>query len=1147
MAFSKNEFRHNSINPRYARGGEIGGGKLTDKIKVRYIEEDKIHTWTIGEAIDRINEDSYASEDNDLAYNTTDWLEGWDDAIEGEFYSLNDKNGKPLNKKFKLPTYAEGGDIPKGYHKMPDGTIMADSGHYAKGGEIKYSKDGYVKEIRDWNGKVIKELLVNGKKYRRNAVYGTYNSIDGNELLHKNNYKSDSTYARGGGVDGKTSYTHLDVWTYSVDDEEDEDKLENSNFYSVVNQGLLDSASDLEDLIDDGLVQHDFMYVQVENDWKVNDDIYNQFAEKGINDRQIIGWAVRSNNPYGFRNSLPYEEDDSVQEEKITMDEEINNAINHLQDKIKSQGMITDARDEERLKSLLRMKEMRSMKKGGGVDYFTMKDGSKMSKDEWYQKMEGKLGFEKFAERILKDSQFGRYANAPHNLFHHNTRDVQAQVFPNYVNLTIEDIGEDDEDRWENDFYSLKELDDYLNENQILANGGGVDVEDEVATNITKKTKSDAPTLTYSAEIQVVDKKGKEVETPIPTIQATFSSDLSSESVKDTFKQMIEESSGFKKGNVVLIKSIWIGDIDTPEELRTYLSVATEEEEEEFVPRVERSGKWDESYSVLCDELASWEMGGDIPSESYSWGGGIAVGSLIGGYLGYKVGRMRPQKHGFETEKKIGRKIGRVASDLRRKKPKKAYADGGGVDEFETALTIKPHHASRSEFQELLDYLDDNNIWYTFSQAPNHELDYIQVSAKGLTMDEVSDFTNYLDRNSWDYEIEWVDYEKGGMMPLKNPNKHLWEGWTNEALMLDILPTFNMIMQGKSWRKPFKTKQEVADFVNDEQPNFKRYNKDVIDFFWGMAQRYQQLQDKFGYAEGGEVIIKDKPIHVTLCGNYGTDDGSRIAKEFILRNDLMNNVTRIYGDEQGRSVLVIDNYTDEKGWSIPKDNYVVSRFFDKSNYSKGGDIHTEIMGKFKSGTLYDDEGNLVTDKYKAMNIAYVKDLKTNPNKYVYAEGGTIGDRIIYNKGRYGEQEGTITREVDRDNWEVWHGMGYSMVNKNDVIGLAPEKKKRRFGLFADGGSVSEITDGLSRKNITKIHIVDESNNVGFEENLPVGTISWNELFRNVDKAVANDYEIEVHPYNSENKLAVIVDKMADFSDDDMDVENANKLIRVLLA
>ena len=35
-------------------------------------------------------------------------------------------------------------------------------------------------------------------------------------------------------------------------------------------------------------------------------------------------------------------------------------------------------------------------------------------------------------------------------------------------------------------------------------------------------------------------------------------------------------------------------------------------EEEPFVPRVERSGKWDESYSVLCDELANYEKGGYV-------------------------------------------------------------------------------------------------------------------------------------------------------------------------------------------------------------------------------------------------------------------------------------------------------------------------------------------------------------------------------------------------------------------------------------------------------------------------------------------------------------------------------------------------------
>jgi hypothetical protein len=112
-----NKFSKKIESKKFAKGGEVGGGKLTDKIKVRYLneewedKEEEIHTWTIEEAIDRINEDSYASEDESLAYNLSDWLEGWNDAIEGEFYSLNDKDGKPLNKKFKLPTYAKGGDV----------------------------------------------------------------------------------------------------------------------------------------------------------------------------------------------------------------------------------------------------------------------------------------------------------------------------------------------------------------------------------------------------------------------------------------------------------------------------------------------------------------------------------------------------------------------------------------------------------------------------------------------------------------------------------------------------------------------------------------------------------------------------------------------------------------------------------------------------------------------------------------------------------------------------------------------------------------------------------------------------------------------------------------------------------------------------
>jgi hypothetical protein len=116
-----------------------------------------------------------------------------------------------------------------------------------------------------------------------------------------------------------------------------------------------------------------------------------------------------------------------------------------------------------------------AMSKGGGVDdYFTMKDGSKMSKVEWYKKMEDKLGFEKWAERILKDSQFGQKINTPSNELTHNRLNIKAVIGKKYVTISSYTPNYN---RYldSKTFDNLKELDDYLNENQILAKGGGID------------------------------------------------------------------------------------------------------------------------------------------------------------------------------------------------------------------------------------------------------------------------------------------------------------------------------------------------------------------------------------------------------------------------------------------------------------------------------------------------------------------------------------------------------------------------------------------------------------------------------------------------------------------------------------------------
>jgi len=53
--------------------------------KILYIEENVVHEWTLEEILSEINRDR---SDKWTDYDETDWREGWDEWIEGEFYKL---------------------------------------------------------------------------------------------------------------------------------------------------------------------------------------------------------------------------------------------------------------------------------------------------------------------------------------------------------------------------------------------------------------------------------------------------------------------------------------------------------------------------------------------------------------------------------------------------------------------------------------------------------------------------------------------------------------------------------------------------------------------------------------------------------------------------------------------------------------------------------------------------------------------------------------------------------------------------------------------------------------------------------------------------------------------------------------------------
>ena len=66
-------------------------------------------------------------------------------------------------------------------------------------------------------------------------------------------------------------------------------------------------------------------------------------------------------------------------------------------------------------------------------------------------------------------------------------------------------------------------------------------------------------------------------------------------------------------------------------------------------------------------------------------------------------------------------------------------------------------------------------------------------------------------------------------------NREVWEGWTVQAFIDELQPIFDMIMNGQSWQKPFKTKKEIVDWCKSEQPYYKKHIPEVANHFINKA------------------------------------------------------------------------------------------------------------------------------------------------------------------------------------------------------------------------------------------------------------------------------------------------------------------------
>lgn len=62
-------------------------------------------------------------------------------------------------------------------------------------------------------------------------------------------------------------------------------------------------------------------------------------------------------------------------------------------------------------------------------------------------------------------------------------------------------------------------------------------------------------------------------------------------------------------------------------------------------------------------------------------------------------------------------------------------------------------------------------------------------------------------------------------------NKHIYEGWTVSDFINELSLQINMIMAGQSWKKPFQSKKELAEWCKSNQPHYKKSIPEVTSYF----------------------------------------------------------------------------------------------------------------------------------------------------------------------------------------------------------------------------------------------------------------------------------------------------------------------------
>lgn len=460
-------------------------------------------------------------------------------------------------------------------------------------------------------------------------------------------------------------------------------------------------------------------------------------------------------------------------------------------------------------------------------------------------------------------------------------------------------------------------------------------------------------------------------------------------------------------------------------------------------------------------------------SNNYSFGGGVALGSLIGGYLGYKIGRAVGTRKGgtFDTEKKIGRGIKSAFT-------KKKYAEGGRIDLFEDYENIP------SNVQEILNEyeLEDNSydvldellnrleaVGYTFSYGLDAEP--YGLRPIGVNLNELK---GYEDEEDDDKMAKGggvrKNKSKGGIGKSGTQYGYTLEEWEKMALNKGLLVSpkeWWKSQKGKSYTDSFGRKKKIGQYSQDEKQSMEMYGyliangldlgSQIIPY---SAKKYVEQNNYMKYAEGGWVNVSpfhpmdryNKIRHFMLSLGFEVDDiqppdnSVGLSNGWVTFNKTNDKTKALYEiDYDDLTYYIHHNGSRE---DIFKDSFLV----DEDEYARGGMTeHGLEVGDTIIEDFGDDEIGVRSSNRDFHRINLDKGKR-------YEQGGSVEDEIaniedrIYNI----EQLKMVASEEDMP----YYNRLISNLEQEKMNLLYPQSKpKKRFGFFEDGGNIDDLVYG----------------------------------------------------------------------------------------